>query len=221
MTTAPTRVEGKDSLKKNRRLVLVALALASPLALTSPASAGLLVDSASAANCKTQTLAQPFKPWLDYFQYTLVPGGNFESGARGWSLSGASIIKDNEPFYVGSAKDSRGLSLGSSGAATSAPVCVSVDYPVMRMFVRNRGTLTSLLAVDVLFEDAAGAVRTLQIGVVAGSSSWNPTLPVPVVANLLALLPDERTAIAFRFRATGSGGDWRIDDVYVDPHRRG
>ena len=39
-----------------------------------------------------------------------------------------------------------------------------------------------------------------------------------VVANLLPLLPGEHTPVAFRF--TALGGDWSIDDVYVDPYSR-
>jgi hypothetical protein len=38
-----------------------------------------------------------------------------------------------------------------------------------------------------------------------------------VVANLLPLLPNNYTAVAFRLRAVT--GTWRIDDVYVDPKK--
>jgi hypothetical protein len=51
--------------------------------------------------------------------------------------------------------------------------------------------------------------------VVLGGSAWQPTLPFPVVANLLPLLPGQMTPVAFRF--TARGGAWRIDDVYIDP----
>jgi hypothetical protein len=199
-------------------LILSALPVA--LVGAAPANAGILVNTVSAASCGTQALEQPFTRWLDYFHYTLVPGGSFESNPGGWSLSRASVVDGNETYDVRSLGDSQALSLGSSGSALSAPVCVSIDYPVLRLFVRNRGLPTSILAVDVLFEDSTGTVHSLPIGVVAGAPSWQPSLPIPVIASLLPLLPGERTAIAFRFRATGFGGDWRIDDVFVDPHRR-
>ena len=204
-----------------RLLILTAIALATPLVGAPAASAGVLVNSTSAENCRTQVLEQPFTRWLDYFRYTLVPGGSFESGATGWKLSRASVVRENESYYVRSRSDSRSLSLGASGSAQSAPVCVGIEHPVMRLFVRNRGLATSVLAVEVLFEDAGGRVRSLPIGTVPGIGGWQPSLPIPVLANLLALLPNQKTAIAFRFTATGIGGDWRIDDVYVDPHRRG
>lgn len=196
-------------------------AVAAALASAAPASAGVLVNSTSAATCETQVLEQPFKRWLDYFQYTLVPGGNFETGSPAWTLSGAKVVSGNETFYVRSSRDSRSLSLGRSGSATSRAVCVGIDYPLLRLFARNRGLPTSTLTVEVLFEDALGTVRSLPIGAIAGGGTWQPTLPLAVVANLLPLLPGERTAVAFRFRAIGIGGEWSIDDVFVDPHRRG
>jgi hypothetical protein len=201
-------------------LVIAAVTLTTGLG-AGTAHAGILVNTESAKNCTTQVLEQPFKRWLDYFNYTLVPGGNFESGAPAWTLSKAKVVSGNETFYVRSKKDSRSLSLGASGSATSRPVCVGIDYPVLRFFARNSGLLTSALTVEVLYEDASGKVRSLLIGTVAATSTkWQPTLPIPVVANLLALLPNEKTAVAFRFRATGIGGKWQIDDVFVDPRRR-
>jgi hypothetical protein len=76
------------------------------------------------------------------------------------------------------------------------------------------------LKVDVLFEDAEGSAHSLTIGILAGSASWQPSVVMPLVVNLLPLLPNERTAVAFRFTAGGAAGSWRIDDVYVDPYRR-
>ena len=39
------------------------------------------------------------------------------------------------------------------------------------------------------------------------------------IANLLPLLPPDMTAVRFKF-APLLGGDWQIDDVYVDPRAR-
>ena len=201
-------------------LAVAAVTLAIGLA-PGTANAGILVNTESAKNCTTQVLEQPFTRWLDYFNYTLVPGGNFESGAPAWTLSKSKVVSGNETFYVRSSKDSRSLSLGASGVATSRPVCVSLDYPVMRFFARNRGLATSTLTVEVLFESSTGKVLSAPIGVISSlTTAWQPTLPLPVVANLLPLLPNQKTAIAFRLRATGLGGDWYIDDVFVDPRRR-
>ena len=204
------------------RMLFLAVAATLATALSaSSAHAGILVNTESAKNCTTQVLEQPFKRWGDYANYTLVPGGNFESGTPAWTLSKASIVSGNETFYVRSKRDSRSLSLGASGVATSRPVCVGLDHPTLRFFARNRGLPTSTLTVEVMFETSLGAVLSLPVGVVSTpTGTWQPTLPLPVVANLLPLLPNQRTAVAFRFRAIGIGGNWRIDDVFVDPHKR-
>ena len=39
-----------------------------------------------------------------------------------------------------------------------------------------------------------------------------------MVGNLLPLLPGDMTPVEFRFTPL-LGGDWQIDDVYVDPFR--
>jgi hypothetical protein len=126
----------------------------------------------------------------------------------------------NEPFFVHGAGERSALALPSGSSATSPSMCVGILHPTMRFFARNRGSLLSTLRVEVLFEDASGRIHALPIGLVLGDNKWHPTLPFPVVANLLALLPGEHTAVAFRFVPTGLGASWVIDDVYVDPYGR-
>ena len=88
----------------------------------------------------------------------------------------------------------------------------------MRFFVKlTSHNVLATLRVEVLFEDAQGAVHAQTIGVLAAGPEWQPTPLVPVVVNLLPLLPDDRTAIAFRL--TPQGGSFRVDDLYVDPWR--
>jgi hypothetical protein len=57
----------------------------------------------------------------------------------------------------------------------------------------------------------------LPIGLVLAGPAWTPTAPLPLTANLLAVLGEQQ--VAFRFAA--AGGEWSIDDVYVDPYRKG
>ena len=204
-----------------RPRLIVATALAS-LALAggvSDAHAGPLVRSATA--CDSLVFEQPFARWLDFANYFLVPGGALETGSTGWKLSKASIVAGNETYYVRAAADRNSLALPAGSSATTPSMCVGIDTPVLRLFVRNKGPLTSTLKVEVLYEDAGGTVRSLAIAKLTGTSSWQPTLQIPVVANLLPLLPGERTAVAFRFTPAGKIASWAIDDLYVDPHRRG
>ena len=199
------------------RRVLPVVAVLVLAAFPPAAQAGPLVSSAS--DCDAQVLEQPFLPWLDVANYVLAPDGTLEAGAAGWTLDGASAVEGNESFYVHGSGESSSLQIGAGGSATTPAMCVGIEHPTLRLFARRTsGSLLSTLAVDVLFEDAGGNVHSLRIGNVIAGSSWSPTLAMPVVANLLPLLPGDHTAVAFRFSAAGA--TWRIDDVYVDPYRR-
>ena len=195
-------------------LVAVAAALIA-LALPAAASAGSLEDQAP--SCDSQVLGQTFLPWADVASYTLNPGGSFENGAAGWSLDGASVADGNEPFAVGGAADSQSLALPAGSSAVSAPICVGIEHPDIRFFTTASNALARL-SVEVLFEAPDGTLISAPIGSVTGAERWAPTAPMPIVANLLALLPGNHTAVAFRFSA--SGGNFRIDDLYVDPYQR-
>ncbi len=203
------------------RLVASAAALLVPLlALAAPpAHAGPLV--ASAPDCDAQQLETPFIRWGDVASYTLAPNGVAENRAD-WSLQdGADVEPGNESFYIHNPRDRASLALPAGSSATTDAMCVGIEHPTLRLVARNTGSPASLLLVQVLFEDAGGNVRSLPIGAVVAGSSWQPSLPMPVIANLLPLLPGSRTAVAFRFTPYGSGGDWTIDDIYVDPWRHG
>lgn len=202
-----------------RSLAASLLASACLLVLTAvPANAGLLVKSAT--GCSTPPVAQPFAPFGDSTLYSLVANGALESGSTDWSLSKASVVSGNETYYVNSAKDSHSLSLPSGSSATTRAYCVGIDKPAMRFFARSSGTgLLSSLRVDVITETSLGLTLTLPIGTVSPKSSWSPSPKLMILASLLPLLPGQQTPVAFKFTPQGSG-NWLIDDVYVDPHRR-
>jgi hypothetical protein len=87
----------------------------------------------------------------------------------------------------------------------------------MRFVLRGTSGTLGTVSVEVLFEDALGEVHALPVGLVPAPSAWAPGPPVLVVANLLPLLPGERTAVAFRLRAVG--GAVAVDEIHVDPWR--
>jgi hypothetical protein len=199
--------------------ILVSLILASFLALSSRAEAGPLVSSV--AGCDAQALERPFLRYADPAQYFLAPDGSFSGGAQGWRLSDADVVAENQPNSTHATEGVAALRVPVGTSVTSPAVCVGLAHPTLRFFARGDGSLLDSLAVEVLFEDAGGSVHALPIGVVLGGGQWGPTLPMPIVANLLPLLPDERTAVAFRFTSQGASGAWKIDDVYVDPYSKG
>ena len=202
------------------KLALAATAAIGALALSAPAAqAGPLVDSA--ASCDSQELSHPFAPWLDPAAYVMVPGGDFESGAAGWTLTGgASVVNGNESHNVGGSGDSHSLSLPAGSSATSPAMCVGIEHPTLRGFLRNTGSSLSSMQIEVLFEDLDGNVHSADIATHGAGSSWNPSSPMLIGANLIDLLSNGDTAVAFRFSPQGWGGSWRIDDFYVDPYRR-
>ena len=192
---------------------VVALGLFAPAA-----SAGVLVRSAK--DCAKQKFERPFLRWLDPAHYVLAPQGTLERTSA-WKLSGASRVRGNEPFFVHGRGEAYSLSLPAGSSATTATQCVGLEHPTLRFFARNKGSILSVLKVEVLFEDNLGLIKSAPIGAVVGTSAWAPTLPLPVLANLLPLLPGEYTPVRFRFTPVGIRAAWQIDDVYVDPFRAG
>jgi hypothetical protein len=188
---------------------LLATMLATVAAFAGPAN-GSIVPTCS------QSLVQPFAPWLDYANYALVPNGSLER-TTGWTLSGGARIElGNEPFRVNSPKDMRSLLLPSGSSATSPAVCMTVLHPTLRFFAMNGGSLLAALKVEVI-TTSRGVKTTLPIGLLLADGNWRPTLPLAFLSNLTALTP---TTVQFRFTPTGRGSGWRIDDVYVDPFRQ-
>jgi hypothetical protein len=203
-----------------RRALFAAItAVAITGAVASPASAGIL--TASETNCGDETLTQPFAPFGDRANYKLVAGGSFESGTTGWTLArGAKVVSGNEPWKVGGAGHGKSLVLPAGSSAISAVSCVGLAEPTLRFFVKkNRAPLLgiSTLVVSVHVKTSLGLTVPVPVGVVLANGQWKPSPTMLIVANLLPLLPGDRTPVRFQF--TPVLGDWQIDDVYVDPAR--
>jgi len=197
------------------RAALAALAVtAASAALAAPASAGILTKSAT--DCDAPVESHPFTQFGDDNAYKPVSQGTFEGGAAGWTLSGgAKVVAGNESYKVGGSADAYSLQLPAGSSATSPTVCVGVNDPTLRFFVRKNSGLLSTVAVSVKVETSLGLVVTLPIGVDLGGN-WHPSLPMLMLGNLLPLLPGDETPVQFQFTPL-LGGNWQIDDVYVDP----
>jgi len=190
------------------------IGLAGILALAALGFAG--PSSALAAGCPAQSLSQTFLPWLDVAWYVPAPDGGFEGGAEDWTLKdGAALVDGGNPFLSGE----RALALPSGASATTAPMCIGVEHPTIRLFARNAGSPSSTLAVSVVFSDPLlGVTRSLPIGLIGAGDSWSPTPVLPVVVNLLSLIGNQQASL--RFTALDDRGEWTIDDVYVDPYKK-
>jgi hypothetical protein len=199
------------------RLTTIAAVAVGALAAL-PATAGAVVVE-RAPSCAPEPATKAFSQFGDQRNYVLAPGGSFESGAPGWQLSRASVVSGNESYYVGGRSHSKALKIDGGGYATSPEICVGLEHPTIRLFTRNNRLLLSAMSVEVIVHTSLGLKVPVPIGLVLPHNPWKPTPSYLVVANLLPLLPDNYTPVAFRFRAIG-GGTWWIDDFYVDPTRR-
>jgi hypothetical protein len=194
-----------------RRAALLALAVS---LVGAPAGA-----QARRGACPGQPVSQVFLPWADPSWYASVPDGGLEAGGAGWTLQGgAEVVSGNEPYYVRSASDSRALAVGPSGSAGTPPACIGPGHPTLRFFVRSSIATQGTLLVTVELVEPAGTSRSVLIGVIGPTSSWQPSPVLPVLTNTLALLIPQQAV--FRFTPSGAG-QWYVDDVYVDPYGKG
>jgi hypothetical protein len=185
-------------------------------------STAAAANAALGVSCPDPT-SQPFAAWGDSSSYVLAPNGGLEDGATGWTLTGgAKVVAGNEAFSVSGA-GSHSLSLPAGSSATTAPMCIGLGSVQMRMFTSNSGSAASKLQVQVVYGGGAGALLgslgsglgLSDAGTIASGADWQPS---PVVSMLLGgTAPLLTQYVQFRFTPLSTGGNWRIDDVYLDP----
>jgi hypothetical protein len=202
-----------------RRGGVAAVAATAMLAAAAPAHASSISNPYACA--PSPTLSQAFASWSDFAAYTPLAGGNFETGAAGWTLTGgAAVVAGNEPYNVGGA-GTHSLSLPAGSSAVSAPICIDPTYPFYRLVARNAGGLSSTLRMEVLFLDSHGNVKsTKSLDYRATSTAWRPSGAAPISV-FTARTTVSAAPIALRFSPQGDrSGRWQIDDVFVDPYMR-
>ena len=175
----------------------------------STASAG---GSLLGLNNDCGSTSQPFAQFGDYRYYTFGTNGGLESGATGWSLSGARVVSGNESFYVHSHGDVSSLSLPAGSTAYTPKLCMGTTSTVMRYFVK--GSSDGSVRVEVVLRGLLGQVLgVFQVSRVSTDSSWQAGPPVLNLDSLLGLLGVSSVQLKF----TTLSGTAQIDDVYVDP----
>jgi hypothetical protein len=205
-------------MKRRTGRIAFAAAVAA-MALLAPAgsaSAGVLAKSAGP--CPAYPMSQVFSRWLDPFQYTLAPGGAFESSSGLTLTGGARIVAGNESSYVHSATDRNSVLIPNGGTVTTGPICIGIDKPTVRFFARRPSfALLPLMTVEGVYTTPSGATASLPlVGVPVAGNAWSLQLPAISASALLEL--GDTTMMRFRLRAVT--GDWQVDDLYVDPVRR-
>jgi hypothetical protein len=216
--------------RRGARTIIAAAvtALGLTLAAAAPAhAAGLLkgvLDKNTALNplgcVADHEVSRPFTAWNDFNDYALAPGGDFESGAFGWSKWGdAAVAAGNQPYDIG--RDGRSsLRLADGASVTSPAMCIDARYPHFRLFARNNGSAKGTLKAEVLFLNLKGVVRATASGTVsARTGEWYPTDSLKIGVSFDDTLSNGAAPVAFRFTAAKSA-NWQIDDFYVDPRMR-
>jgi hypothetical protein len=200
------------------RAVLLGLAM---VAASAAAMAAGPAPAGAAVVCPDPT-STPFARFGDHSAYALEPNGGFENGAGGWTLTGGATVVSGNESYAASGPGSHSLSLPPGSSATSPPMCVGLLDTKMRLFAANGGASTSRLRVQAVYSGGIGALlgglgQTLGVSDEASDSAgaaWTPTDPVDLLGGTLPLFTQ---SVQFRFTPLGTGGDWRIDDIYLDP----
>jgi hypothetical protein len=172
-------------------------------------------------SCTQPDVVQAFAGLGDEREYVLAPGGSFESkDLDGWQILRAKSDSDGSPLEIDDADNKRSLKIPPGGSAISPAMCVDLHYPTLRLMakVAKEGGLR----VDVMYPDSADPTF-LPVGTLSASkdSGWQASADLPVFPERGGAAPGMRR-VALRFTsvaADGGAGEWKIDDVYVDPRR--
>jgi hypothetical protein len=171
-------------------------------------------------NCPTGG-SQVFAPWGDSANYLPAPNGGFESGAKGWSLSGgAAVVPGNQPFLRTGAYS---LSLPSGSSAMSPTVCLGTKQLFIRLFAKDSGGSDHGLRVRVYWYGLLNKLLGVSdFATLPAGGDWGPSDRVNSGGGLLAPLPIvaliSSTSARIEVTPLGGGSQWRIDDLYIDPY---
>jgi hypothetical protein len=181
-----------------------ALSVLSVLAVLVPAA------SAQAAPCPEEATGHPYVLRLDLGAYFLAPGGDFEGPATSWALAGGAGLRDDVR------RGSQVLGLPRGADATSPAFCVDATRTHLRFDVRAT-TLLGRARADAVLAD--GRVVPLGgVGAVLETLVWDVSPSIPL-ASALGIEGDE--SIDVRLRLSAVAGGWFVDDVLIDPYKRG
>lgn len=149
------------------------------------------------ASCKELPTTKAFQGVDgDDHDYSIAPGGDFESGTAGWTLTrGAKIVSGNETLGVSRGSKSLQMPLGAS--ALSPEFCVDRSHPHFRFaFKVDNAVLTGFLA-HVVFRDAGGKVTGVELvsskAISLTPSAWQAS-PKSPLATIIPLNPASSSA---------------------------
>jgi hypothetical protein len=197
--------------------VLCGVAIIAAFALA-PAAKAAVIGGGPASYCDPSS-SQVFSRFGDSSYYARMMNGGFENGSTAWVLNGgARVVSGNEPYYLsGNATDSHSLLLPAGSSAYSGTVCFALGDWHLRLLMRNVGSSSGALHVQVVVPSLLGGLLAiLDGGTISSGTSWTPSPRLELLlCNVTSLLGTQ--AVAFRFTPVGAGAAYQIDDVYLDP----
>jgi hypothetical protein len=222
-------MEGFEMSGINRfaaRFALLIAVVAATLALAAPASAEELTTdeggeevaveqtAATTQTCSDPVIVNPFTSFGDDRNYVLAPFGDFEgSQLTGWNLEGGAATTADEDSNLS-------LSLPAGSTATSPAMCIDLDYPTVRFFVRNLLEDGADLTVQVMYVDHKKAYQPHTVAKLKAKHGWGLTKDIKIDPQRGGKEAGWRR-VAFRFVGHKDKGAFSVDNLYVDPRLRG
>jgi hypothetical protein len=186
------------------------------LALLAPAAASAKPRVVSASGCAERAFSTVFSAYHDTALYTLAPGGDFEAGTDGWTLSdGASLAGESSSIVLGAGLGASSLELAAGASAVTPPICVERGFPAFRFAARSAGERRGVVRVQVLYGAGGKSKKT---GRIRARASWKLTRRLSLAQGRFHVKPGGSADVRLRF--TVSRAAVLLDDVYVDPRLR-
>ena len=191
--------------------------VAAAVALVVPSAGGAgLLSTGSAEYCDPE-IGQDFARWGDSAYYRLAPGGSFDGGP-GWALAGgAKVAAGNEPFNLRTG--TRSLLLPAGSTATSPTTCFAFGDWHARFVVRNTGSTSAQLEVDILVRNLLGVLSVVDGGTIRAGEKWAPSPRISALVSNVGGLLGTTNAVSIRLKARGAGAKFQVDDLFLDPFK--
>jgi hypothetical protein len=200
-----------------------ATASADQVLATTPAGIDILSTPDTTRSCTAPQVVSAFSNLGDARDYVLAPGGDFEAKSLdGWQVTKARQDGDRSDLVVPDADknaNKHSLKIPAGGSAVSPAMCVDLHYPTLRFMVKSPGK--GQLNVEVAYPDSNDPVFHDAGSITAGEKDWAATADIPVYPERGGVEPGMRR-VALRFTSVAvdrDAGEWKIDDLYVDPKR--